>query len=75
MIVFKKLLKNDNIHFMMEENKLIEKLRLIEALFAGTDIKGEKEAANKAAERIKARLEKISESDPPFEYTFTMPNM
>ena len=41
------------------EGTLVEKLRKIEALHAGTKIDGEKEAARRAAERIRARLEEL----------------
>ncbi len=38
------------------EGTLLEKLRKIEALHAGTTVDGEREAARRAAERIRARL-------------------
>jgi hypothetical protein len=38
------------------EGTLVEKLRKLEALHAGTKIDGEREAARRAAERIRARL-------------------
>ena len=41
------------------EGTLVETLRKIEALHAGTKIDGEKEAARRAAERIRARLEEL----------------
>ena len=59
----------------MNEAKLIEKLKLIEALFAGATTEGEKDAAGSAFERIKKRLAKVQETDPPVEYKFTMSNM
>lgn len=59
---------------MLTEKKLIEKLKLIEALFAGTTETGEKEAAREAAERIKNRLAKIQQTDTPVEYKFTLSN-
>jgi len=59
----------------MNEAKLIEKLKLIEALFAGATTEGEKDAAGSALERIKKRLEELQEKDPPVEYKFTMSNM
>lgn len=40
----------------MDETKLIEKLRLIEALFAGAATDGEKNTAKKAKQRILERL-------------------
>ena len=59
----------------MNEAKLIEKLKLIEALFAGATTEGEKDAAGSAFERIKKRLEEIQKIDLPIEYKFTMSNM
>ena len=44
---------------MLLEGTLLEKLRKIEALHAGTTVAGEKEAARLAAERIRARLAEI----------------
>jgi hypothetical protein len=41
---------------MFLEGTLLEKLRKIEALHAGTTVDGEQEAARRAAERIRARL-------------------
>src|SRR3970040_1856344 len=41
---------------MFLEGTLLEKLRKIEALHAGTKVDGEREAARLAAERIRARL-------------------
>lgn len=40
----------------MNEQKLTEKLKLIEALFAGAATEGEKDAAFNALQRIKNRL-------------------
>lgn len=59
----------------MNETKLIEKLKLIEALFAGATTEGEKDAAFNALQRIKERLKEIQKTDPPVEYKFTMSNM
>ena len=44
---------------MFIEGTLIEKLRKLEALYAGTSVDGEREAARRAAERIRARLEEL----------------
>src|SRR6266478_5864712 len=44
---------------MFLEGTLLEKLRKIEALHAGTTVDGEKEAARRAAERIRARLAEL----------------
>ncbi|MBC8439960.1 MAG: hypothetical protein H8D87_09755 [Deltaproteobacteria bacterium] len=59
----------------MNETKLIEKLKLIEALFAGATTDGEKDAAFNALQRIKERLKEIQKIDPPVEYKFTLSNM
>jgi hypothetical protein len=60
---------------MMDEGKLIEKLRLIEALYAGATTEGEKIAAERARERILERLKHWEEQDPPIEYRFSMADM
>lgn len=57
------------------ENELVAKLRRIEALFAGTNFEGEKAAAKNALDRIRERLRKIREIDPPVEYKFGMVDM
>lgn len=41
------------------EGTLVEKLRKLEALHAGTTVDGEREAARRAAERIRARLAEL----------------
>jgi len=56
----------------MTEEQLLEKLRLIENLFAGATTPGERNAAANAFERIKQRLEETKESAPPVEYKFSM---
>ncbi len=59
----------------MDEARLIEKLRLIEALFAHSPIEGEKVAAERAKQRILERLHILEREDPPIEYHFTMGDM
>ncbi len=59
----------------MDEAKLIDKLRLIEALFAGAATEGEKVAAERARSRILERLKVLEKEDPPIEYRFTMADM
>jgi hypothetical protein len=56
----------------MDEAKLLEKLRLIEALFAGATTEGERVAAGEAKRRIQARLEAMEKVDPPVEFRFTL---
>ena len=60
---------------MMDEVKLIEKLRLIEALFSGAKTEGEKDAADRARQRILERLKTIEAADPPVEFKFTMQDL
>ncbi len=60
---------------MTNEAKLIEKLIRIEALYSGATTEGEKGAAANAIQRIRDRLKKIQETDPPIEYQFTMSDM
>ena len=59
----------------MNEARLIEKLRLIEALFSGATSEGEKVAADRARDRILERLKLWEKEDPPIEYRFTMADM
>ena len=59
----------------MNEQKLIDKLRLIEQLAAGAATKGEEVAAELAKERILERLRRLEKEDPPVEYQFTMTDM
>lgn len=59
----------------MNEQKLIEKLRLIEALFSGAATKGEEVAAELARERILERLRLMEKEEPLIEYRFTMAHM
>lgn len=58
-----------------DEKVLIEKLKRIEALFAGATTAGERDAAESALQRIQERLKKIEKSDPPIEYKFSMGNL
>ena len=59
----------------MLEGTLLEKLRKIEALHAGTPVDGEREAARRAAERIRARLAELrgSEEDDCLAYSLPDP--
>lgn len=56
----------------MDEARLIEKLRAIEALFAGATTSGERTAAGEARQRILDRLSQIQRADPPVEYRFKL---
>lgn len=59
---------------MAIEDELRERLRKVEALLFGAATAGEREAANAAAERLKAKLAEASRLDPPVEMKFTMPD-
>jgi hypothetical protein len=59
---------------MSEEDRLIEKLRRVEALFARPGTDGERRAAEHARERIVARLEELEREEPAIEYRFTVPD-
>jgi hypothetical protein len=58
-----------------DEAKLIEKLRLIEALFSGATTAGERDAADRARQRILERLKSCERADPPVVYRFSMGDM
>jgi hypothetical protein len=57
-----------------EEQRLIDKLRKIETLFARTAYAGEREAAEIARDRIRQRLSELEKSERPVEYKFTLPD-
>jgi hypothetical protein len=57
---------------MTTESQLREKLRKIEALFAGAGTAGERDAAEAARARVRAKLEAMGRKDPPIELQFTM---
>jgi hypothetical protein len=56
------------------EGTLLEKLRKIEALHAGTAMEGEREAARRAAERIRARLAELRGREKEVEYRYSLPD-
>src|SRR5664279_5438242 len=57
------------------EARLREKLRKIEALFAGAGTAGEKAAAGAAADRIRALLGNAAGSEAPQEIRFSVPDI
>jgi len=59
---------------MTDEAQLRERLRKIEALFAGASTVGEKLAAGAALERVRARLAELERSDRPIEMQFSLPD-
>ena len=60
---------------MTPEQILREKLRKIEALFAGAATAGEKAAADAAADRIRARLRKATSNEKIEEVRFSVPDV
>lgn len=60
---------------MIDEQKLIEKLRGVERLHAGAATPGERVAAANALDRIRQRLAATALVDPPVEYQFSMPDL
>src|ERR1700733_12090095 len=59
---------------MSIESQLREKLRKIEALFAGAGTAGERLAAEAALERVRGRLTELGRQDPSIEMQFSMPD-
>ena len=59
---------------MNDEAALWDKLRKIEALFAGAATAGEKAAAGAAADRIRARLRQEETREPSVEIRFSLPD-
>ncbi len=59
---------------MSSESDLREKLRKIEALFAGAGTAGERTAAEAALGRVKARLAELGRVDPAIELQYGMPD-
>ena len=59
---------------MRSENRLREKLRKIEALYAGAATAGEKAAAGAAADRIRRQFEAASKQEAAEEYKFSIPD-
>lgn len=57
---------------MTDEQRLLEKLRLIETLHAGAATVGEREAAANARDRIRVRLKTLENTDPPIEFSFKL---
>jgi hypothetical protein len=50
---------------MRIEDQLRDRLKKVEALYFGAATAGERDAAEAAAERLKAKLEEVSRRDPP----------
>jgi hypothetical protein len=59
---------------MDDEAQLQEKVRRIEALFAGAETEDETPAAEVALERARARLAELEQQGPAIEMQFTLPD-
>lgn len=59
---------------MRTDAEIREKLRKIEALFAGATTPGERQAAEAARERILERLKRFEETQKPEEWRFSLEN-
>ena len=60
---------------MTDYEKLIDKVRKLEAVFAGTNFDGERVAASVAIDKIRERLRSVEDVDPPIQYKFTLADM
>jgi len=60
---------------MDSEKRLREKLRKIEALYAGAATAGERAAAGAAAERIRKQFEAVSKNERAEEFKFSIPDL
>lgn len=59
---------------MDSEDRFREKLRKIEALYAGAATPGEKAAAGAAAERIRQQFKTANQKERPEEFKFSIPD-
>ena len=59
---------------MSQEDELRDRLRKIEALFAGAATHGERNAADAARERLRRRLAEMQRGRPVAEMQFSMPD-
>jgi len=59
---------------MSTQSHLRERLRKIEALFAGAGTAGERDAAEAALGRVRAKLAEMENRDPPIELQFSIPD-
>jgi hypothetical protein len=60
---------------MTDYEKLIDKLRKLEAVFSGTNYEGERTAASVAIDKIREKLKSVEIVHPPIQYKFTMGDM
>jgi len=59
---------------MREEERILEKLRKVEALFAGATTAGERKAAEAARERIREKLKTFQREEKEIEWKFPFDN-
>ena len=65
---------DDTLMINDERDRLLEKLRGIEALYTGGATAGERSAAEAALQRVQARLRTLGPTDPPIEFRFSLNN-
>ncbi len=65
---------DDEVTGVLEEERLIDKLRKIEALFARAGSEGERAAAGSARDRIRVRLRELEKREPAVEHRFSLPD-
>ncbi len=59
---------------MTTQSQLREKLRKIEGLFAGAGTAGERDAAEAALARVRAKLSDLESKEPAIEFQFSIPD-
>jgi hypothetical protein len=59
---------------MSIEEQIRERLKKVEALYFGAATTGERDAAEAALRRLKAKLDEAGRSDPPIELKFSLPD-
>ena len=59
---------------MSIEDQIRERLKKVEALYFGGTTTGERDAAEAALRRLKAKLDEAGRSDPPIELKFSLPD-
>jgi hypothetical protein len=59
-------------HVVTEHERLLERMRRVEALYARTDVEGERAAAGHALQAILEQLRKFQQQDPAVEFKFAL---
>ena len=66
--------RSEGMQLLDSREDILEKLRKIEALFAGAATEGEKRAADAARERIRARLDSLKQEEAAVEFRMSIDN-